>query len=210
MKNKKILKIIGIIVLILIIIFLIYFIRNLVILNKLERTCDYNNYSYELITHNNENYTVEYYYKDGISKEIWKNGETVINTIWYDNGTHEMINTDEKNLIALVNTQEYYGTNTIANTIISSILPDNVTGKMNKALTIFISTETVDGIAYYELQPWIGVTSNIYYFDKETGTLAKSIMGSQEMEFSNWKVNTVTDEDVARPDLTKYNLTEDE
>ena len=210
MKNKKILKIIGIIVLILIIIFLIYFIRNLVILNKLERTCDYNNYSYELITRNNENYTVEYYYKDGISKEIWKDGETIINTIWYDNGTHEMISTDEKNLIALVNTQEYYGTNTIANTIISSILPDNVTGKMNKALTTFISTETVDGKAYYELQPWIGVTSNTYYFDKETGTLAKSIMGSQEMEFSNWKVNTVTDEDVARPDLTKYNLTEDE
>ena len=83
--------------------------------------------------------------------------------------------------------------------------------KIKIALTFSINTKEIDNENCYILQPFVGVVSNTYYFNKENETITKTLMGETgKIEFRNWVLNAVTDEDVSRPSLTGYNLTYNE
>ena len=60
------------------------------------------------------------------------------------------------------------------------------------------------------MQPWCGVLSNTFYFNKDSKLMEKAIIGNSDVIFSDWTVNQLTDEDVARPDLGNYEIIEEE
>ena len=214
MSKKKVLIIIGIIILLLLIIFIISVTRKYIIINKLAETKEEffssSNYSYSFVPDSNKNVVCEYFYKDGKSMEIWKTDDNIDSIIWYDETTKEHISINAKTSTAIVSHSETYEAfpDSVANTILSSVLPDKAMDKIKIALTFSISTKEIDGEKCYVLQPFTGIVSNTYYFDKENQTISKTLMGeNNNIRFENWTLNQVTDENVARPDLNGYVVT---
>ena len=214
MSKKKVLMIVGIIILLLLIIFIISVARKYIIINKLAKTKEEffssSNYSYSFMPDSNKNVVCEYFYKDGKNMEIWKTDDNIDSIIWYDETTKEHISINAKTSTAIVSHSETYEAfpDSVANTILSSVLPDKAMDKIKIALTFSISTKEIDGEKCYVLQPFTGIVSNTYYFDKENQTISKTLMGeNNNVRFENWTLNQVTDENVARPDLTSYNTT---
>ncbi len=211
---KRILKIVGVIIFILLLIALVYFIRNFVIINSLAETYDTffssNNYAYITTVDNGaEVSTFKYYYKDGKNVEIWEREGKVVREIWYDINTQERVLCNLNELTANVgNTQD---TAMIFTTDgIYSLLKDkSILEKMRISFMHFINTETINGEKCYVLKPLYGVTSNTYYFNKETKFAVKCHMsfGATKIDFKEWKLDEVTDEDVSKPDLTNYTVT---
>ncbi len=205
--GKKVLKIVGIIIIILLIAFIIYFIRNLIIINKLSTTLSSNNYSYVV---NMDSGSYEYYHKDEKSVGIWKIENTTSNMTYYNENTKEIISVYPDSLkaeISILNDDTKLPT---LNVIVSTLVSGNSLNKLNTALTYFITTEEVNGEEYYVLKPLIGVTSNTYYFDKESGKQVKYTIndGEESYELTNWTFDELTEEDVTPPDLTEYNVTD--
>ena len=214
MGKKKVLMIVGIIILLLLIIFIISVARKYIIINKLAKTKEEflssSNYSYSFISDSTGNVVCEYLYKDGRSMEIWKTNDNVDNIIWYDETTKEHISINAKTSTAIVSHSETYEAfpDSVANTILSSVLPDKAMDKMKIALTFSISTKEFDAEKCYVLQPFTGIVSNTYYFNKENRTMSKTSMGeNNNIRFENWALNQVTDDDVSRPDLNGYVVT---
>ena len=214
MNKKRVLIAVGIIILLLLIIFIISIARKYIIINKLAETKEEffssNNYSYCFVPDADKNITCEYSYKDGKSMQIWKTGDNVDSIIWYDKDTKEKIVIDNGNSTATITRgqNEEALPVTVANTILSSVLPESMMDKIKIALTFSINTKEIDNENCYILQPFVGVVSNTYYFNKENETITKTLMGETgKIEFRNWVLNAVTDEDVSRPSLTGYNLT---
>lgn len=207
MEKKKILKVIGIILVILLIILLIYCIRNIVIFNNLAKVQNFNNYAY---TFKQQDVEIEIYCKDGITKEILKYTDGTSDIIWYNSNTKESLFISGQDKTVRVEISDSNPISLVCNTIIESAISNNVWGRIYSALTTFINTEEVDGVACYVLKPWCGVTSNTYYFNKESKTLEQAIIGidAPKTKFYNWKTNKVTDEDINRPDLSNYNVIE--
>ena len=214
MSKKKVLMIIGIIILLLLIIFIISVTRKYIIINKLAETKEEffssSNYSYSFVPDSNKNVVCEYFYKDRKSMEIWKTDDNIDSIIWYDETTKEHISINAKTSTAIVSHSETYEAfpDSVANTILSSVLPDKAMDKIKIALTFSISTKEIDGEKCYVLQPFTGIVSNTYYFDKENQTISKTLMGeNNNIRFENWALNQVTDENVNRPDLNGYVVT---
>lgn len=207
MKKKKILIIILIVTIILILAFVIYFIRNIIIINRLHKINNLNNYSY---TATIDNGVYNYSYKDGKSIEILRIDNKVEQITWRDNNSNETILMYPNELKA-----EFIDTNNSENkpmgqNMIDSALSDNTGGKIYKALTTIITTKKIDGTKCYMLKPWVGIVSNTYYFNKDNKFIEKVIIGNSEIDFKDWKINGVTDEIVNKPDLTLYQIVDKE
>lgn len=207
MNKKKVLIIILIVTIILILAFAIYFIRNIIIINRLDKINNLNNYSY---TATIDNGVYNYSYKDGKSIEILRIDNKVEQITWRDNNSKETILMYPNELKA-----EFTDTNNSENkpmgqNMIDSALSDNTGGKIFKALTTIITTKKIDGTKYYMLKPWVGIVSNTYYFNKDNKFIEKVIIGNSEIDFKDWKINGVTDEIVNKPDLTLYQIVDKE
>ena len=205
MEKKKILKVILLIVIVLIIIFAIHVIRNFMIINEISEKQDVlsksNNYYY--VTENNIGSKTEVYYKDRISKTVLEqNGSTMVT--WVNGNTHETINYFPKTMKANISSNGMLNvsmvtlsdSNTFITALISSISKDTINGE--ECYVVKNSTETV-------------------YISKEDGRMLKRIGGKAvqngvetevTVEYKDWKIDKLTDEDMARPDLTGYDVTE--
>ena len=206
-KNRKFLKVVGIIILILLLILLIYFIRNYVIVSSLIEAKDITNYSYTLVTNNG--FSLDSYYKDSRYLSIIKTNGTPIGIEWYDDNTKESISINFENSTATVSNSGPAGFYNFAKSLSDQMLSN----KVRRTFNTFITTEEVDGVECYRLQPIMGAIGSAYYYSKENKLLT-SIQSIGEIKsfvnFINWEINTVTDEDVARPDLSNYEIIENE
>ena len=89
-------------------------------------------------------------------------------------------------------------------------LPTMGSDKITLTFSSFISSEMVNGKDCYKIVN----NANVQYFNKENGTLVKSVSNSDidgketisTVEFSNFEFNKLTDKDIAKPDLTGYNI----
>ena len=205
MEKKKILKVVLLIVIVLIVIFTIHIIRKIMIINEISEKQDVlsksNNYYY--VTENNTGAKTEVYYKDRISKTVVEqNGSTMVT--WVNGNTHETVNyfpkTMKANIISNgmlnVSVVTLSNSNTFITALISSISKDTINGE--ECYVVKNSTETV-------------------YISKEDGRMLKRIGGKTvqngteteiTVEYKDWKFDKLTDDDMARPDLTGYDVTE--
>lgn len=205
MEKKKILKVVLLIVIVLIVIFAIHIIRNIMIINEISEKQDVlsksNNYYY--VTENNTGAKTEIYYKDRISKTVVEqNGYTMVT--WVNGNTHETVNYFPKtmkanisfNAMLNVSMVTLSNSNTFITALISSISKDTINGE--ECYVVKNSTETS-------------------YISKEDGRMLKRIGGKTvqngaetevTVEYKDWKFDKLTDDDMARPDLTGYDVTE--
>lgn len=148
----------------------------------------------------------EYNYKDGKIIETLKVNEQPDIITWIDTNTKEQIYIYPEQKKATITNYNEESVNNVLPVLLKSALSNNITGKLGKTFTTLITTEEVNGIKFYKVQPLTGVTSNTYYFDKENKTLVKCLIGDSEINFKNWKVDSLTDTDVSKPDLTDYEI----
>lgn len=212
MKNKRVLKILLIIIFILIIAFAIYLLRNFIILSKIQENqsmlLQSNNYSFvrEVYKCDGSNEIMECFYKDGKNKLILAHTDTGISSIqWYDENTKEIISIEPDTNEALVTTSE---------TVPWDFMPTFEIDNMFKAIiTSRISSGNINGIECYIVQNE-GV---IRYISKTDGTILKTIdkrmsikvngeVYDYVVEYKDWKINELTDEDLIKPDLSQYEV----
>lgn len=204
---------IAIIVAIVAVLFLINFVRNLVIINdiiaKEKEFKDSTNYSYTSIMYDSNDeenkVTIEHYYKDGKSKMVVDNGENKI-TVWYDEQTKENIFLNETTKEATVTTSEFM----LGNELLYFQDEEN---KIYYAMTSFIINSNIDEKECYEI---INL-NDVSYINKEDGTVLKgvykgAIVNDEKCdsitEYKDWKFNELTDEEMERPNLEGYEVTE--
>ena len=215
-KKRIALKIfagIAIIVVIIAVLFLINFVRNLAIINDIiakEKDFKYStNYSYTSIMYDSNDeenrVTVEHYYKDGKSKMVIDNGENKI-TVWYDEETKENIFLNETTKEATVTTSEFM----LGNELLYFQDEEN---KIYYAITSFIINNNIDEQECYKI---INL-NDVSYINKEDGTVLKgvykgAIVNDEKCdsitEYKDWKFDELTDEEMERPDLEGYEVTE--
>ena len=213
MNGKKLSKIILIIILILLLLVVIHTVRNYIILTKIatkqEEISKLTNYSYTMNFTNlktNEKATIKYCRKD--NKSITIMGD---NIIWYDADTDEQISMKPKELTATVAKNSETA---IQATLPIQVISNDFVNKLGQAMFSFITYDMVGNEKCYEIQSIIGATTTIPYVSVEDGTLLKLITGKiknsndyQVAEYTDWKLNEITDEDVTRPNLTGYEVT---
>ena len=202
-KHKHLLlKTILILIIIAIILFLIHFTRNYIIVDhilaKREALQDITNYSYRI---NQDGRGVEYYRKDNTIMLVNKDAKTII---WSNKDKKETIFIDMTNFKAKVhNTAMSEGS-------YSSETAGLIFNEKPHACDYlyWITSDTVDGRDCYKVT-WLTVNETSWY-DKENGALMKIAVNGEQLvtEYTDWKFNELTDEDMARPNLIGYEVTE--
>lgn len=209
MKEKKKVKLSVIILIVLLSILLIvgiYYLRNYCIINdifnKQATFKNYTNYSFRTKSYVNHSQpiTVDYAFKDGnYTFKVANNDNSSLT--WYNSKSNEMIT---------ISLTEKTATTAIREDFIMMPLPTMGSDKITLTFSSFISSEMVNGKDCYKIVN----NANVQYFNKENGTLVKSVSNSDidgketisTVEFSNFEFNKLTDKDVAKPDLTGYNI----
>ena len=206
-KKHRVLKTILMVIIVALVLFLIHFVRNYIIVdNILAKQKDLNkatNYSLK-IEYKNSNTTMEFYRKDNVMMLI-KNSDTGKVVIWSDKDKKESIFLNMKDLTATVNKEA----------IIDSLYDIKPLGLIRNSETTrgfeflyFITSEKVNGIDCYKIT-WIMEEETAWY-NKENGRLVKTVTDGQKedyvTEYSNWKFNELTDEDMSRPNLMGYEI----
>ena len=162
------------------------------------------NVKFETVTEENK-VTIEHYYKDGKSKMVVDNGENKI-TVWYDEQTKENIFLNETTKEATVTTSEFM----LGNELLYFQDEEN---KIYYAMTSFIINSNIDEKECYEI---INL-NDVSYINKEDGTVLKgvykgAIVNDEKCdsitEYKDWKFNELTDEEMERPNLEGYEVTE--
>lgn len=187
--------------------------RNCIIINKIiakqAELKDCTNYSYTRVDSSNKENSVKHElkarYKDGIGVVEVPDG----NIVWQNSETKESIfyNTNDKT--ARISTSDY---------LVGVIIATNMEylswqEKLLMYTCSIITSDTVAGEKCYCLQE---IMQGKDYISKETGLSIKTVgAGSvyengQEyksiVEIKNFQMNQLTDEDVARPDLSEYTI----
>ena len=65
-----------------------------------------------------------------------------------------------------------------------------------------ITSENVNGVDCYK----VCIGQEKAWYSKENGMIIKYINGSLDEDYSDWKFNELTDEDVARPNLLGFTI----
>ncbi len=224
MKNHKILKIIGIIFLVLLIIFIIHTVRNYIIINKIfakeSELIDKTNYSFDRMSYNENSpdniiNSNKVYHKDSKSTiAINENNITII--IWNDIETQEQITMIPQTLVA-------YKDHLLGSPSIPMLFGSkevNTFGfKLLLAMTSIITDEKVNNESTYcvRLNYLTTFINSKIWVNKDTGIVMKTTVGFDEIdgksyprisEITNFSFDSVTDEDVSKPNLTGYKITE--
>lgn len=210
-KKHTILKTILMIIIVALVLFIIHSARNYIIVDniiaKQEKLKKATNYSFET-NYTNQNTTMKYYCKDNTIM-IVKDSDTGKVVIWSNKDRKETIYLNLRELTATVNDEE----------VIDSFYNLKPVGLIRNAeesrgfdFMYFITSETVNGRDCYKVS-WIFGGETAWY-DKENGTMLKMTTDGQEedyvTEYSNWKFNELTDEDMSRPNLMGYEVTTNE
>lgn len=217
MEDKKTLKIVSIVILIIIIIFAIYVIRNYFILSKIIKMqaalAESNNFSYTVSRVNSDQEDTEIYYKDGKSIIIYEFNETPF-IKWSDLNTKESILLNAAELEALVNKPDSSITRPHMPTLIAAE-SDSTLLRLGLSFISFISSDEIDNQKCYVVH----LGKSTFYVNKENGALLKTVndvistdnSGSYNLiEYKNWTFNDLTDENVAKPNLTGFTVTSGE
>ncbi len=216
MNKKKILKIVLFIILLLVIIFAIHTIRNYIIVNKIiamqTELLKSTNYSYvsESYTENDEieRQINEVYYKD---KKYIRNMKTKNIYIWSDEETKEQIMIVQDKNIAMIS-KDTMG--------IESYIPflmdasSTIGQKIGFAIFSFITSTEVNGEKCYVVNWGFGAKDYIAKNDGRELRVMNGQIGKDGksydliVDYKEWKFNEIKDEDVARPELTGYEIVE--
>lgn len=193
------------------------------VISLLEKGKEYPNYYYSprdkgfmIITQEN---MTEYYIKDNIVKCVY-NGETLR---WENANTDEVITVmgyhekQNKNFASISKVSEYYkqGTNSYSQQGFDySLIVDNEHFNYNFK---YLGEKEIEGRNYILVKVWDKETfemlSTKFLIDKETGLIAERTDYMFDGIFlkkitcdRNLKIDSVTEEDVKRPDLTGYEI----
>lgn len=207
MKKEKILKVVLIIVILLLIIFTIHVVRNYIIISKIiekqEELEQTNNYSYITEeTYNEGKNVIERYSTENNNLWISKKEN---NMIWYnkEKGTIYSIITNEKFVVI----EEFSEDSLIDNAkqILSQDRIKTFKEKMIVSMKYFITNEKIGEVKCYVLKN----ENAKYYIDAKEGNMLKTTIGDDcVIEYKDWKINNVKDEEVLShiPDLTGYTM----
>lgn len=225
-KGKKILKCVLIILLILIISAIFYeiviysdgfvnqnnYMSRQEVVELLEKGKSYPNYYYSAGSNLDKTKT-EFYIKDGVQKVIW-NGEVIQ---WKNYNTNENIHIlgekDGKNYVSISsidNTENKYSQQGFDYSLIADMENFNYNYK-------YLGEKEIDGRTTVIIEVWDKDSSELnstkFYIDKETGLITKRVdygnIGFLKIKFisdRNLQLNIVTDKDIEKPDLTKYEV----
>lgn len=225
-KGKKILKCVLIILLILIISAIFYeiviysdgfvnqnnYMSRQEVVELLEKGKSYPNYYYSAGSNLDKTKT-EFYIKDGVQKVIW-NGEVIQ---WKNYNTNENIHIlgekDGKNYVSISsidNTENKYSQQGFDYSLIADMENFNYNYK-------YLGEKEIDGRTTVIIEVWDKDSSELnstkFYIDKETGLITKRVdygnIGFLKIKFisdRNLQLNIVTDKDIEKPGLTKYEV----
>lgn len=206
-KKHTILKVVLTIIIVALVLFIIHFARNYIIVDnimaKQENLKKSTNYSFEM-NYTNQNTTMKYYRKDN-AMILVKDSNTGKVVIWSDKDRKETIYLNLRELTATVNHEEvidsFYNLKPVG-------LVRNTEETRGFDFMYFITSETVNGRDCYKVN-WIFGGETAWY-DKENGIMLKMTTEGQKedyvTEYSNWKFNELTDEDMSRPNLMGYEV----
>jgi len=168
----------------------------------------------------NENYYVEeifenskrnYYYKDGVLKE--KSGESIY---YYNAKENKSISVLERNkaliLEGSVNTP--FNIKPVYNPLFGDS-SKRIWSNIIMSFNIKLNSEKIDGISYYVIEKG----SQKFYIDKDTFLLKRNLSLNMKLDSETgklvdeenivdyvYKINVVTDEQIAIPDLSNYEI----
>lgn len=207
-KKHTFFKTILILIVIILITFLIHFVRNYMIMDRIlakrEVLKEMTNYSY-VSNQVKDNIKMEYYHKDKTNIMVHNIGSRK-HIVWNNLDTREAIFINPQDLTATIqknvseDTQESFHKLMPSGIIISS--------ESSHAIDFlyWITSEKVNGRDCYKIT-WISGDETAWY-NKEDGTLVKLVTmeGKYVVEYSDWKFNQVTDDDITRPNLMGYTV----
>ncbi len=208
MKKKKLnckyFKLCICVILIILLFFIIHVTRNIIIINKLyskqskfEKSKNYY-YVAEYYSSSEDKNIIEHYYKDGKVMLILNDGK-IIN--WYDESTKENVLIDLDEFKADVYKSDY---------IVGSELPIYIDEDVKNIDTYVNARITSDKVFEDECYK-IEMKMQTVWITKNEGIVVKIINKSDNekvIEYKNWRLNELKDEDVIKPDLTNYEIIE--
>ena len=182
------------------------------VVELLEKGKSYPNYYYSAGSNLDKTKT-EFYIKDGVQKVIW-NGEVIQ---WKNYNTNENIHIlgekDGKNYVSISsidNTENKYSQQGFDYSLIADMENFNYNYK-------YLGEKEIDGRTTVIIEVWDKDSSELnstkFYIDKETGLITKRVdygnIGFLKIKFisdRNLQLNIVTDKDIEKPGLTKYEV----
>lgn len=233
---KKVLKGIILVLIIVILCMVAIFMRRYIILAKLDKMVanleDTKDNIYMKVVDSGEEHseqTSEVFIKGDVEKSVvqWKNQSQEMMIICYPNETKIYTEVDGKKAMSIREGENPKRTSDInaaetTHTVIPNFAHTTTIGERIKlAMSVKIKTTEIDGKKCYDVyglnMPMFLYDENAVdmhvYSDKETGLLVKMIetveKEGKKIDYSmtyEFKFDTVTDEDIAEPDVSEYEV----
>lgn len=219
MNQKKVFKIVGIILVAIILLFLIYSLRNFLIVRDLRKRVakyiDSDNFHVKTTITKPEDISVLDYYKKGKRQAVFierKNtaGEIMKISI-YDTG--ERIDTftvtNDSKTIKINHTGSLH-----ASEVLDILETDNLYQMILCSSVAVIKSVKLNDTRCYKVKHYLSPNCSLsdpekeFIIDKETGLLAKTILGDVE-NIREYEFDNVDDAIFVEPDISQYTLVED-
>lgn len=202
-KSHGFIKAILILLMIVIAAYCIFFVRNLIILNsisdKMSELNECTNFSYASVSKakdNSSETTIEYYKKDNLERlDIHKDGATI--TTWYDSDSDKKVISIPVNREAEVSTVADW--EFLHLPVETNLNYQNSIAYMS--LVSYIYSEEYNSKDCYVISFGEGQKT---WIDKETGLVLKRETEQNVVEYSDIRMNELTD--IYEPDLTGYEV----
>ena len=211
-KGKTALKVVFILIFIILLAVALNWTRNYLIMSDiLEKMSQYENmqnYAYTISQNTGE--TTKLAVKDNIYKMTYTTDGTEKLIAWVNTDTDETIAAFPEVKSVSYTTQII----TIKNPFSIEILQGWKDNILYLALTSFIYSENVNGQDCYVINRfqdgklWVNKETGIKVKAEEGSTVDNGVTEPLIVEYTDWKINTITEEDVAKPDLVGYTIIE--
>jgi hypothetical protein len=219
------------IILLIIILFILIIGRKFIILKTIYS--NQNNYidseNFHIISTNytgDEIYTIEFYKLNNKYVENFKMSsesfKVISNTTTYYNGEsyntyYEVINGNSSDIYEKTAKLNYNSQLEEVPSISDTVLIHDISQLITLSIFSSITSETCNGIPCYRIIDH-SLSDTIYYIDKETGLIIRTISDSYETEYSissghfsniTYEFDCVTDNDFIEPDINDYQIATD-